>query len=264
MAFFKQFPKVDYDLYADGAVQSVVNIFRNVRPLQNFIDDMAVYKFYTVQNGERPDIVSQRLYGTPDFYWTFFVVNEFLHDGTRAWPMSEEVLADYINTEYSGFAINTHPTLLKNSDGTVNQFVDSLSGRFKLGEQITGLTSGAAGILVEKNIDLNQLIIKQVNGTFVAGESVRGSITSDVVQSEEVFVYSEAPHHYFQYGDTEERHVTNRNNIDSEQAFVGAQLDYTSNRAHLRQLNDERSRIRIVKPEAIAAFVDEFERLLNA
>ena len=98
----------------------------------------------------------------------------------------------------------------------------------------------------------------------MATGACRGSITEDVVQSEEVFVYSEAPHHYFQYGDTEERYVTNRNNIDSEQAFIGAQLDYTSNRAHLRRLNDERSRIRIVKPEAIAAFVDEFERLLNA
>ena len=80
MAFFSLFPKVGYDLRNDGVLQNIVNLYRSVRPLQNFVDDVSAYKFYTVKNGERPDIVSDRLYGTPDFYWTFFIVNDFLHD----------------------------------------------------------------------------------------------------------------------------------------------------------------------------------------
>ena len=35
------------------------------------------------------------LYGTPNFYWTFFVINEFLHDGYKAWPMAEDILYNY-------------------------------------------------------------------------------------------------------------------------------------------------------------------------
>ena len=61
MNFFKNFPTVEVDLQRNGKINKMVNIFRSVRPLQNFIDDVAVYTFYEIKNGERPDIVSQRL-----------------------------------------------------------------------------------------------------------------------------------------------------------------------------------------------------------
>ena len=49
MAFFKQFPKVQYDFERNGIVQNVVNIYRSVRPLQNFIDDSTAYTFYEIK-----------------------------------------------------------------------------------------------------------------------------------------------------------------------------------------------------------------------
>ena len=64
MNFFKLFPKVPVDILKDGRVNQMVNTFRSVRPLQNFVDQPSLYTFYEIQNGERPDIVSQRLYGT--------------------------------------------------------------------------------------------------------------------------------------------------------------------------------------------------------
>ena len=93
--FFKQFPKVDYDFKRDGVIQKMVDIYRSVRPLENFLDEYTGYKFYNVKNGERPDIVSGRLYGTSRYYWTFFLVNEHLHDGYRSWPLSQEALQAY-------------------------------------------------------------------------------------------------------------------------------------------------------------------------
>ena len=61
MSYFKQFPVVDYDLRKDGSIMKMVNIFRSVRPLQNFVDDPSLYKFYEIKNGERPDIVDTAL-----------------------------------------------------------------------------------------------------------------------------------------------------------------------------------------------------------
>ena len=78
MAFFKQFPKVEYDFNRTGVKQNMVDIYRHVKPLDSFLDNTSAYKFYEVINGERPDIVSQRLYGTSDFYWTFFVIKHGL------------------------------------------------------------------------------------------------------------------------------------------------------------------------------------------
>ena len=48
MSFFKQFPKISYDLRKDGSIMKMVNIFRSVRPLQNFVDNPSLYKFYEI------------------------------------------------------------------------------------------------------------------------------------------------------------------------------------------------------------------------
>ena len=150
MSFFKLFPKVGYDLNNTGVLQNIVNIYRSVRPLQEFIDEVTTYKFYEIKNGERPDIVSQRLYGTPDYYWTFFIVNEYLHDGLASWPMSQEDLQSYMSTEYDGYAITTRPIIRRNSDLLVTDHENSLSGRFILGETLTGSGNNATGTLTKK------------------------------------------------------------------------------------------------------------------
>jgi len=77
MSYFKQFPKTTFDFLKDGKKQAMVDIHKSVRPLQHFLDDITEYSFYQIQDGERPDIVSQRLYSTSDYYWSFFVVNDF-------------------------------------------------------------------------------------------------------------------------------------------------------------------------------------------
>jgi len=273
MNFFKNFPVVEVDLQRDGRVNKMVNIFRSVRPLQNFIDDSALYTFYEIKNGERPDIVSQRLYKTSEFYWTFFVINDLLHDGYRSWPMSQEVLEKYLEVEYEGFALVTHPEVDTNSDGSVIEYTNSLAGenitytvdgtRYKLGETVTGSSSNATGKVTKKNLDLNQLIVPSVSGTFVSGENVDGATSQASVQVAEVFKYAEAPHHYYKKGDTEERPVTPRKFINSQLATSDSDLDYTSNREYINELNEERSLIRVIQPEFISQFVEQFENILN-
>ena len=274
MNFFKNFPTVEVDLQRNGKINKMVNIFRSVRPLQNFIDDSALYTLYEVQNGERPDIVSQRLYGTSDFYWTFFVINDFLHDGYRSWPCPLDILDKYIAVEYEGFALTTEPEVITNSDGSPIEYRNSLAGenitytvggtRFQLGETVTGSSSNATGTVTKKNLDLNQLIIQSASGTFETGENVDGASSGASVQIAEVFNYAEAPHHYFKLGDTEERVVTPRKFINSQLATPNAELRFISNRQYVYELNDERSLIRVIQPEYIAKFTEEFENLIDA
>ena len=114
MSYFKRFPKSVYDFNREGVVNSVVDLFRQVRPIQNFVDDFAAYKFYSIKNGERPDIVSQRIYGSSQLYWTFFLVNDSLHDGLGSWPMSQENLTEYLNIEYRRLRSKTFIKFLEN------------------------------------------------------------------------------------------------------------------------------------------------------
>jgi hypothetical protein len=278
MAFFKQFPKIEYDFNRDGVITNVVNLYRSVRPLQNFVDNASSYTFYEVINGERPDIVSQRLYDNPNYYWTFFIINDALHDGTRAWPMSQEDLFDYINVEYEGYAITTKPVIVRNTDGIITSFQDSLAGSvpnasngaFTLGETVTGSISGFSGKLTKKNVDLNQLVIQEVNASSPLGdpdaitggtELLIGQTSGDSVSTYQAYKYADAPHHYFKTGDKEKRQVTNGDFIQGGEA--AGLLSFQSNRSYINELNEERSRIRVVAPEYIDRFADEFERLIN-
>jgi hypothetical protein len=269
MAFFKIFPKIGYDLKNTGVLQNVVNIYRSVRPLREFVDDISAYKLYEIKNGERPDIVSQRLYGTPDYYWTFFIVNEYLHDGLASWPMSQEDLFNYMKTEYNGFAITTRPVVIRNTDQLVTDFQNSLAGRFTLGETITGSSSLATGTLTKKNIDMNQLIVQDCTGAFQGDpnsvpnlvEVVTGSQSEDSVDTYEVFKYIDAPYSYYTEGDPEKR--IQHNGVFVEGNEPSSDLKYITNRAHLEESNDERSRMRVIAPEYITQFVDKFEELIN-
>ena len=295
MNFFKLFPTVDYDINRTGTVQRMVDIFRSVRPLQSYVDNPSLYTFYEIKNGERPDVVSQRLYGTSQFYWTFFIINDFLHDGMRAWPMSQETLFDYLKQEYNGFAITTQPEIVTNTDGQIIEFKNSIVGKFTLDEKIRGGTSNALGTFVKRDLDLNQIVIQDVTGTFQGDgaennnnyEFLVGQTSGDSVQTYKVYPYAEAPHHYYKLNDKEERPVSNltfietadvgtiiTNTNESGQSFTeelfaesiptpAGSLGYKSNRQYINELNESRSKIRVINSKYISKFVDEFERLIN-
>jgi hypothetical protein len=269
MAFFKQFPKIEYDFNRTGIKQNMVDLFRSVRPLPSFLDNYSAYKFYEVKNGERPDIVSQRLYGTSQYYWTFFVVNDFLHDGMRAWPMSQEDIFTFIEKEYEGYVIETNPVITRDTDGLITDHRNSLSGRFTLGETVTGATSSATGTLTVKNADLSQLVVQNVTGGAFIGsalgqattELVVGQTSGDSVSTYNVYKYAEAPYYYHRTNDALKKPVTNANHIVG--GVDALDLSYVSNRQHVIDENDEHSQIRYVDPAYIDEFVNNFEELLN-
>ena len=291
MSYFKLFPKIGYDYNREGVIQNVINIFRHVRPVQNYVDNLSAYKNYSIRNGERPDIVSQKLYGTPDYHWTFFIVNDFLHDGIGVWPMSLENLFKYIETEYNGVAVETRPNVVRNTDGGITDFRDSLAGRFNIGESVVGGISNATGTLTKKDVYNNQLIIQNVTGAFIGDgignnrETVAGLTSTDSINTWKVWDYAEAPHHWFggngyisaidiknQGGVDNQVQVSNANFFSTTddaslnqilQVGSVAQPSYISNRNYLFNLNEERSQIRIIDPRHIEKFAETFESLIN-
>lgn len=285
MSYFRQFPKLDYDFDRNGILQKVVNIYRAARPLDAFIDDLNAYSFYSVKNGERPDIVSQRLYGTTQYYWTFFIVNDFLHDGLAAWPMSQEKLHDYMDEEFAGVVITTNPRVQDSPDAGVEfDYPNSLSGRFQLGETITGGTSGATGTLVKKNADMNQLVLQDVVGTFQGSssqgivEKLTGNKSGDDVDTYDVYQYLDAPHSYFRMiADNVEEEAQynwangfdyNDRRIESNNVFIPggtppSELEFQTNRSYLFEVNEARSKIRVIDPKYITQFADKYEAIIN-
>jgi hypothetical protein len=67
---FKSFPNINYNI--NGITYDIVNIFKKL----NYTVPENKILTTTVNYGERPDQISQRLYETPDYYWAVILANK--------------------------------------------------------------------------------------------------------------------------------------------------------------------------------------------
>ena len=105
--YFQNFPTIQYDMYDDAHTMEMVDIFRTVRPKASIKEDLLLYSKYTIKDGERPDHLSQKFYGSPDYYWTFFMINENLVNLHTDWPLSRKEFELMINQKYDGYVLTT-------------------------------------------------------------------------------------------------------------------------------------------------------------
>jgi hypothetical protein len=109
MSFFKQFPKIKYSINNDGIINNVVDVYRYVDVVEKFSKNILAYSQIDVMDGERPDNLSQRLYGTPDYYWTFFLANDIFKDGLGAWPKAQNELRLKLKADFKNVSVLRFP-----------------------------------------------------------------------------------------------------------------------------------------------------------
>ena len=104
MRFFSQFPLTDYKINGSNTNTSLIDIYRHVDVNETLIDDITGYRYYDIKDGERPDVVSHKLYGNPEYHWTFFVANEKLNS-LDDWPRSYNEQISYIDKKYDEYSV---------------------------------------------------------------------------------------------------------------------------------------------------------------
>ena len=111
--YFNKFPKVLFDVNNDGTFSVITDITKTV-DINTFDEDgITYYTFQEIGDGERPDNLSYRLYGTPQYYWTFFVINDGLKAGLgNSWPCNSQEFESMVVKEYDHYsAITFIPSL---------------------------------------------------------------------------------------------------------------------------------------------------------
>lgn len=121
--FFENFSDITYTL-PDGKTIFVKDFFKKAKIEREALDKIVNYTYAELQEGDRPDILSTRLYGDPDLYWTFFLVNDF--DNHNNWYKSSSEFFTFINEKYPGkYYIAENATDVCNS-----------TSKFLVGEQL--------------------------------------------------------------------------------------------------------------------------------
>lgn len=111
--YFNKFPKVLFDVNNDGTFSVITDITKTV-DINTFDEDsITYYTFQEIDDGERPDNLSYRLYGTPQYYWTFFVINDNLKAGlSNSWPLNSHAFEEMMVKEYDVYSAITFDPIL--------------------------------------------------------------------------------------------------------------------------------------------------------
>ena len=155
--YFKNFESLAYRF---GNLEDPV-LFNNLTQYVDLIDEIksnvAFLNKYTILSGDRADSLSHKLYGTTDYYWTFYLMNDHLR--LSGWPVDTgDLLATAASKYPNRFITFTNRT-------TIGGANEDIAVTFPVGQSVTGASSTTVGTIVKRNLDLGQLFIKITSGT---------------------------------------------------------------------------------------------------
>jgi len=248
--YFQRFPFVNYNFGDNEANTIFPNISAYVDIIDEVKDEVAFYEKYTILDGDRPDVVSQKLYDTPDYHWTFFYMNDGLRES--GWPLSERELRALVKKRYPHRTVTTQSNIASN---------------FLPGDFVLGKTSGTTGRVVERNLDLGQIVI--------ASDQNEAGLNNNFGQTEQIAA-----------GTTAEEQAVNTATLISESQQFNAPLYYKNTSGDIVDIdpynqttselvpttvmedninfNDRLKDITIIKPSVVVSVVSEYFKLLKA
>ena len=99
--YFSQFPLTNYNLSGvNGNTIEVTDIFRRVKARSKLADNITLFDKYDVQEGESPETVAYKIYGSADYFWVVTLVNNIVNR-YYDWPLDEYVFQQYVADKYS-------------------------------------------------------------------------------------------------------------------------------------------------------------------
>ena len=210
-------------------------------------NETTFYNKYTIVSGDRPDTLSYKLYGTTDYYWTFYLMND--HIRQSGWPIPTYDLLSVAKSKYPYRMVTT------NGD---------ISTTFPVGQTVTGLTSGTSGTIIRKIPDMGQIVIDtgEEPNTTSFNQTERISYTDvdgnvQIIQLLKESTQYDAIHHYEDAdGVWQDLTIYDFNNPSVSWIPV-------TYRDRLEAKNDELKEIIVIRPDAIVKIVSEFNTFMK-
>lgn len=236
------FQSVPYVPYRFGESESYV-LHQNITHYADIVDQVrdhsSFYQKYTIRDGDRPDNVSQLLYKSPKYYWTFYLMNDHLRK--NGWPLTNTQVYEFVQKEKPNTVITTR---------------SDIANSFIVGEEISGLSSGETATIISRNLDLGQLTV-QGTKNFYDGETIRVTV-DEVLYSAVVNGSSEEYNAIYQYTD-EDGVPVDINPFNGP----GAELAAVSHYDRYFRENEALKDIIVMKPDIIDAIFTQFQEAMS-
>jgi len=97
--YFRYFPTVQYDLIQNGNPITLTNIMRRFVVESKLKDQINIFYDYTIQAGDRPDVIAEKYYGDANLAWLVLHFND-ITDPFFGWGLNDVDLENYIRGKY--------------------------------------------------------------------------------------------------------------------------------------------------------------------
>lgn len=160
MTLFNSFPFTYYKFGDEASASTFTNLSVYVDILDQVSDNASFYEEYFIDDGDRPDTLSYKLYGDTGYYWTFFLLNEKLRQ--QGWPLTVQELYAKSREYYPNIVLTTEQI-----DRMVNSGTTPPTNYFRVNDiviQGNPANPSAKGKILERILDLGQLVVKPIIG----------------------------------------------------------------------------------------------------
>lgn len=99
--YFNYFPTTFYTNSNNStALDTVTNIIARFAFEESLKENTSIFYPYDVQDGETPEMIANKYYGSPEKHWIVLLFNNII-DPQYDWPLDQRTLIKYINDKYS-------------------------------------------------------------------------------------------------------------------------------------------------------------------
>jgi hypothetical protein len=299
MAFFDKFPIFKYDVNKDGKSTLAVNILRRVAFREAIKNQSNYFQEYTVEDGETPEMVSHKFYGTPNLHWTILLLNETLNPFFD-WPMSQHSLENFVEKKYTGQAFYLgHEKDFVTVPGTEHSYIDK-DTEVHVSDRNSTQERSIRGLTKEWDPTLRKLVLYNIphfkefavddvlTATTNTGSSVSATITRIVK------IHGQAAHHFEDTNGNKINPVGTPPDATGLQISVGSTgaspygitapnftdtISYSysnsndasattwktiTNHAYEDTLNESKRSVKLLRPDMVRIVVDNFEEVIKS
>lgn len=262
--YFKDFPKFLYDFnYGDNKTKTslVRDITRNIRFRRDVLANITLYEEYDIIDGETPEIIAEKFYGTPEYHWVVMLANERF-DYTSEFPLMEPELERHIKTYYNENALYDSWSILAATNprgGSYSIVVPMKEGQLydpdyytaRVTFFLSGKTTTKSFTYTFDTLAANERVYDEANRRFIYhlphGEVLSGDVSGALRVRTEGQEYNPV------YWINEKGLRVNRGTPGAVE-ISGVQ--------HHRRENDRKRRIKLISPDLLATVLRNYKELL--
>ena len=213
MAFFSKFPLTRYPFLQNSEVKqkAVVNIMKRIGFSPELKDQTEMFLEYTIQDGDTPEIIADKLYGDPEFHWLVLLFNDIIHP-YYDWTLDNLTFENWIDKTYPGISLflSGGGSGGTGGDGDGVDVKEMFTGKFIKNETIyhtdgeinkegAYFSIDGEALVHSWDPDLSKLTLKYYTRTFEEGDRIATGVTAGsrkIATVQRVTTTPSAVHHF--------------------------------------------------------------------